>query len=90
MSHVYKESWQQFEERTSLERAHRNWMDAQKKQAEQQRVTPTKQPTLRCCYNCKFCEDVEYESTFTCHHLLIDNCVEPTDVCEHMVFGDYE
>jgi len=89
MSHaVYGENWEQFEDRISLERAHRNLMDAQKKQAEQQRVTPTKQPTLQCCYNCKYCETPEYENIFVCHHPLVLDCVEPSDVCEHFGLED--
>jgi len=88
MSHVYGENWQQFEERTSLERAHQNLIDAELARKKQQQVVPTKQPTLRCCYNCKYCNEVEYEGTLVCGFVLVDTCVEPTDMCAYIIIEE--
>jgi hypothetical protein len=85
MSFVYGENWQEFEERISLERAHRNLLAAQAEQEKQRGVTPTKQRNLRCCYNCKYCKEVEYEDTHMCNHPLVNDCVEPTDMCAYVV-----
>jgi len=82
---IYGENWQQFEERTSLERAHQKLMDAEAERKKQQRVNPTKQPTLRCCYNCMYSKEVEYEGTLVCSFPLVDTCVEPTDMCAYIV-----
>ena len=88
MSHVYGENWQQFEERVSLERARRNLINAELERKKQQQIVPTKQPSLRCCYNCKYCEEVEYEGTLNCRFPLVDTFVEPTDMCAYIVMRD--
>jgi len=88
MSHVYGESWQQFEERMLLERTQRNAVAAQREQDRQNRVIPTKQPSLRCCYNCMYSEEAEYEGTLNCRFPLVDTGVEPTDMCAYIVMKE--
>jgi hypothetical protein len=47
------------------------------------------QPTLRCCYNCKYCIQVEYEASWVCVHAIHDDeLVEPTGMCAYIVQED--
>ena len=77
-------AWERFDIQMRQELEQRNLIAAQEEQKRQNRFVPTKQPTLRCCYNCKCC--VSDEDVHVCVHPLHDEeLLEPTDMCAYIV-----